>query len=330
MSELEIIETALENLKKDAGIAGKWVPKTRGSYDGKLTLNFGNEKITFLTEIKKELRINQMSDVLDRVNGVNPALVVAGRLLPKVKEELRQNKISYLEANGNFYHRSADKWFLLDTHSSIKFKQNVKNRAFTKTGLRVLFEILNNPELLQKPYRTIAGQTKTSVGNVVNILNGLKKEDFLLHLRKNEFILHNREKLIKKWAEAFEQNLKPVLKIGTFRFLTNENHWTEIDLKENKTFWGGEPGGDILTNYLVPAEFTLYTEESRNELIKNYRLVPDEKGNVQVFKKFWIDSFSKSKAVPPLIAYSDLVNMHDKRCQETAAKIYDTYLRENI
>jgi hypothetical protein len=131
---------------------------------------------------------------------------------------------------------------------------------------------------------------------------------------------------------AYEERLKPALKTGTFRFLKEEDftNWKKLPTRKGKTFLGGEPAGDLFTNFLRPVELTLYTTETRNELIKNYRLVPDEKGNVKVYKKFWQQDEVKDNVVPPLLIYADLVNTNDRRCMETAPKIYDEFLQNKL
>jgi len=101
-------------------------------------------------------------------------------------------------------------------------------------------------------------------------------------------------------------------------------------IKKEKTWWGGEPAGDLLTNYLRPAELTLYTMETRNELIKNYRLIPDENGNVKAYNKFWQHDEVDDNTVPPLLVYADLINSNDRRCTETALKIYDEFLQNKL
>jgi hypothetical protein len=82
-----------------------------------------------------------------------------------------------------------------------------------------------------------------------------------------------------------------------------------------------------LTNFLKPAEIILYTTETRNEIIKNYKLIPDEKGNVKVYQKFWNEvETKKENCVDPLLIHVYLMNENDRRCTETAKKIYYQYL----
>ena len=114
-------------------------------------------------------------------------------------------------------------------------------------------------------------------------------------------------------------------------FLKNEDehNWQKINLKPNHTFWGGEPAGGIITKYLNPEIFTLYTDETRNNLIKNYRLVPEPKGNIKVYKKFWAKNVT-GNTVPPILAYVDLMNTGDQRNIETASKIYNNVLQNKL
>ena len=64
--------------------------------------------------------------------------------------------------------------------------------------------------------------------------------------------------------------------------------------------------------------------------MKNYRLVPDINGNVKIFKKFWENEDVNNNVVHPLLAYTDLINKGDRRCTETAQKIYDEYLQNKF
>lgn len=64
--------------------------------------------------------------------------------------------------------------------------------------------------------------------------------------------------------------------------------------------------------------------------MKKYRLVPDNNGNVKVFKKFWENDAVNNNVVPPLLVYTDLINQGDRRCTETAQKIYDEYLQDKF
>lgn len=59
----------------------------------------------------------------------------------------------------------------------------------------------------------------------------------------------------------------------------------------------------------------------------NYRLLPDEQGAIQVFRRFWEPDGSAQPTAPPLLVYADLMNTQDKRCLQTAEIIFEKYVQ---
>ena len=329
MTAKQEIFKAIENLQLNTPIKAKWNNSDMAALFGRIEFNISDEILTYNIDVKREIRNQYLSEIYNKNEQYKPFMLVAGRISSEIKKELRANNVAYLESNGNFYLKEANKMFWIDAHEPLKIEKDNRNRAFTKTGVKVLFEFLNNPALINQTYRQIAEQTGTSIGNITNIIQGLKQDGFLLSVNSDTFKFNNIEALIQKWSQAFTDNLKPSLRIGSFRFLkkTDLLAWKELNFDTSKIVWGGEPAGDLLTNYLKPEEFTLYTDESRTELIRNYRLISDDKGRIEIYEKFWKDNGSKQKTAPPLIVYADLMGNSDRRSIETAQKIYDEYLQ---
>lgn len=116
-------------------------------------------------------------------------------------------------------------------------------------------------------------------------------------------MLNNKKALIEKWVTAYEEKLKPGLFVGNFRFMhmNADRNWKDMYLDIDRTVWGGEPGGDILTNHLRPEILTLYTNETRKELLDHFRIVPDVQGPVKVYEKFWARAGETIKQKNPII-----------------------------
>ena len=84
----------------------------------------------------------------------------------------------------------------------------------------------------------------------------------------------------------------------------------------------------IQTQFLRPAIFTLYSTESKAELMRNYRLKPDTKGNIHVYLPFTsIENMSENTATHPLLTYADLLNSGEPRNFEVAQKIYENHVK---
>jgi hypothetical protein len=333
MREDKLLQFALENLENTTHIKATAPLKV---YEpdrlGIINLFVENRMFTFNILIKQELRNYDLQMLINQAQVQAPLMIIAERIFPRIKEQLRENHIAYLEANGNIFFNEQGSYIWVDGNKSIESNRDKGNRAFTKTGLKVIFYFLLNEQFINQPYREIANRTDVGLGNINYVMTGLKELGFLLNLNKNEYKLTNKKQLLEKWIVAYEEKLKPSLLIGTFKFLKEDDfyNWQNIHLENQKTVWGGEPAGDLLTHHLRPGELTLYTTETRNELIKHYRLIPDETGNVKAYKKFWNYDEVNYDITPPLLTYVDLLNKNDKRCLETAQMIYEQLLRNNF
>jgi hypothetical protein len=331
LEERTIIE-AIEQLKTTTGIKAHWRKTAPKELDGTMVFEFNGNQYVVYIEAKTGFRNYQLPMLMELKKKYQPLMIIAEHIFPKIKEELRTLGIGYLETNGNIFFKYENIFLWNDGQKRIE-KHNTKlGRAFTKTGLKLLFHFLLNEDLVNKTYREIAIETGVGFGNINFIITDLKQQDYLIPLDKDNYKLINKKELLNKWMDGYEVKLKPDLLIGTFRFLKDQDflNWKMLPIQKKKTWWGGEPAGDLLTKYLRPAELTLYTIEKRNELIKHYKLIPDEKGNVKVYQKFWQHDDGDKNVVPPLLAYADLMNTGDRRCIETAQKVYDGYLQDKF
>jgi len=332
MNEIEILNNAIHNLEKNIPLNWEWkaidYDKDKG-VDGELSIILNNQEKMFFVEIKKDVKNHQLFNILNYKNKFTHFLLVAEKLYPKVKKELRENRVNYLEGNGNVYINTDDLFLYVDTNEVTKTLKEKGNRAFTKTGLKVIFHFLLKPKLINQTQREIAEVTNVALGNIPLIINGLLETNLIARLDKNEYVINNYEELLNKWITEFEQTLKPTLFKQRFRFQNKDKDWRTIPLNTDKTVWGGEPAGDIITNHLRPEKFILYTKETTKELILNYKLLPDDEGEIMVYDRFWNNDYNTNTA-PKELVYTDLMITDDKRCKETAKIIFNEYIEPNL
>ncbi|TXD83637.1 hypothetical protein ESY86_08850 [Subsaximicrobium wynnwilliamsii] len=332
MTNFDIFNNAIHNLEKDIPMTWDWKPIVDVIdmvIDGELKMTLNNKTTLYLVEIKKDVKNHQLQNILHYNKEFQNFLLVAEKLFPKVKEELRENNVNYIEGNGNVYINHNDVFLYIDTNKTIKTKKDKGNRAFTKTGLKVIFHFLLNPQLINDTQRDIAAITNVALGNIPLIIHGLLKTNFILRLNKNEYIINDYEALLNKWITEFEQTLKPTLFKQRFRFQNEIQDWRAIQLNQEKTVWGGEPAGDILTNHLRPEKFILYTKETVKDLMLNYRLIPDDNGNIWAYDLFWNGQFNETTA-PKELVYAELMIGNDKRSKETANIILNERIKPNL
>ena len=332
--QIEIVKTALEAFYRQTQVKTDWTEGVIDEQDSIVTIYFNQKKPQqFLVEVKKEIRNHHLDKLLKQQGDNHPTLVIAEHILPKTKEALQKHNICYMETNGNIYLNRLPLYFLwIDTKTPKVLTREV-NRAFTKTGLKVVFLLLADEGFVHQTYRAIADAAEVGLGNVNNIIRGLKDLRLIIQKNDRELLLPQKKALLDRWVPAYEQRLKPTLHIGNFRFMDPNTffRWKTLPLQP-QTIWGGEPAGDLYTDNLNPERLTLYTIETRGELMKHYRLIPDDKGNVEVYRKFWNTKTNDAveNAVPPLLAYTDLINTGTQRCLETANRIYEKYLKNKL
>lgn len=320
----DIIHNAIENLRKTTGIDAFWRKDTQ--LDGYLELLMPGQKRNFVMEIKNEVRPHQVYQLENQQLKYKDFLVVANHIFPKVKEELRLMGIAYLEANGNIFLKKDNVFLFVDTNKHINPAKGKGNRAFTKTGLKVLFHLLQHKEHINLPQRELAKMADVGLGNIPQIIEGLKATGYLLLLNKNNYVWDKRRELLERWVEAYGTVLKPKLRKEHY---TYQGDWKNIAFNNELTVWGGEPAADLLTNYLRPEKFTIYTKENRANLMKNYRLIPKQNGEIEVLEMFWKQN-ENEQTTPAIIVYADLLLEGGKRNKETAIKILNEYIQPNL
>jgi hypothetical protein len=330
MREKEIVHTALEHLDPDL-VEGEWHPFNNDNkgIDGELTLTYENQRIHFDAIVKKEFRTYQVEQIIDRVHGYTNPMVIAYTLYPALKKKLVEHRVNYLEANGNLFVKTDKVFVFIERDKKLPKLKTTGNRAFTPTGLKVVFGFLRDKQLLNRTQREIAQETGVALGNIPKIIKGLRETGYVYKVNKRNYAVNDWEELLHKWIGEYKNTLQPTLDKGTFRFKPADKDWREVRLHIPDTIWGGEPAGDILTNYLRPEELTIYTDETKKDLMMHYGLMPDNEGNIQVYEKFWKEE-EERKTAPEILVYADLMNTNDKRCIETAKMIYNERIKPTL
>lgn len=326
------MEEAFTQLERNTGIRSSWNYQD-AEVDGEADLIIEGRQFHAYLAIKREVRQYQLENLLNQAKRFQPFMVVAQDIFPTIKEQLRAEKVAYLDTAGNIFINREGTYLWIEGHKKAKKNKIVTNRAFTKAGLKVVFYMLLEPDAINMPYRQLAERTDVALGNIQNVLQGLKDAGFILQIDKQRRMLHNKKALLRRWIDGYRETLKPALHIGNFRFWNKEaaHHWGELVFPEHVTaVWGGEPAAAMMTNYLNPQQLTLYTN-TKNTLVPKWRLMPAEDGELHIYEQFWQwPEQQRGMTAPPLLVYADLLITDDPRCAETAQMIYEKFLRDEF
>ncbi len=324
--EQALLEKALANLPPEIGHKTEWevyVPDFNYRVDARVTFNPNNKKaIVRNVEIKKEIRKHHIPQLKELQDKVGPLMLVAERLYPNIKKALNEEGIDWIDVAGNIHLEEGETLIWIDHHTTTPIQQK-KNRAFTKTGLKVVFLFLHNEAWLNRTYREIAEAADVALGNIKHILDGLKEHKFVYAKNEDLLKLKNRDKLLDQWITAFADELKARIQKGRYNFINKEaeQNWKSLQLDE-QDHWGGEPAADLLTNDLKPVQYLLYTKKNRAELMKELKLMPDENGKVEIREPYWTIENVLPNIAPRLVIYTDLIVTGDPRNIKIAEEIY--------
>jgi hypothetical protein len=338
MKEAEILQHAVESLENLTGAKAtikRTVSLNRYRWDALLHLAAGTATGDFKTEVKANVLPATLAQLMEKLQSEN-GLLVAKYISNPAKTILEEQGINYLDMAGNCFIRNDQGIFWLIRGQSLPEEaRDIKHETFHKNGIKLLYALLLQEDWLNESYRFLASKANIAASTVGDILSDLKASKFLWQINEQQMALANKPELLAQWVAAFNKKLKPKLSSGKFRFANNVilQDWKKLNLGYN-AFWGGEPAADLLTHYLQPGAWTIYTNLDRRALLKELQLVPDPRqGNVEVYSIFWNEaeeSFINPvlKTVSPLLVYADLTGSGDSRNLETAKRIYEQYLKD--
>lgn len=338
MKEEQILLPALNRLTDITGIEARIlnIPgKKNGAVDAIIEISKGKQSYILEADVKTELRTAALSNVLNKQKATDGKIIIISSYIPNpMKDELKANGISYIESSGNCYIETSGIYVYVSDQKSPPLKTNEETKLWAPSGMKFLFAVLLDPDLLNSSYRNIAYKAGVALGNVGNFIYEMKREGYVIIGARNKqqiLLLENRIMLIDKWADIYRAVLRPKQLVGKFRFNRKEDreNWYSHTASDLGIYWGGEAAGAILTKYLSPEVYTIYSNEDRFELMKKMKIVPDQNGEVELLRPFWnVEVFNtNADTVPPLLAYAELISSFDSRNRETAMRIKEKYVK---
>ncbi|MFC7278186.1 type IV toxin-antitoxin system AbiEi family antitoxin [Paractinoplanes rhizophilus] len=320
----ELLDSALTQLA-DAGVVVAEIGGDDRNAGGRLLqLSLGGRTCTY--EVQLRTKVSPASAQTSRPSPGRKLLLVAPHISDQTGEALRRQHVHYVDSVGNMFLRGDG--LLLDVRGrrgpAIRPGTPGKPlRAFKSSGLKVIFALLADPDLVTATYREISRASGVSLGTVQWVLAELETAGYVT---TNPRQLHRTRKLFDRWVEAYAFDLWPRLTLATFDAM-NPDWWKNADdsVRAAGALWGGESAAHRINPRLRPQKAVLYATEVPRQLAIDYRFRnPHGDGGVEVRQLFWHLPAKPSLTVPTPLIYGDLVASADPRLTEAAAD-----LREN-
>jgi hypothetical protein len=333
--EKTVVEKALDVFRKKTRIDVDFLFDKTGTDlygDGIVRLAHEGKKWEFKAEVK--LRVNRATIALlkQKMDRAGEGLLVTDYVNPELAEMMRNQGIFFIDVIGNAFIDTPPLYIFVKGEKQNKvLKTKPVKRLFKPGGLKLIFALLNNPGMEKATYRDMAKAANVALGTVDFVITELKELGFLIDMEKKGRQLLKTEQLLRRWVEAYPENLKP--KLVQEKFRTNAYHWwKDIKPADFGLLWGGEIAAAKLTGHLKPEKYTIYTYQLPGKLIYKFKFQKDPNGNVEILTPFWTFGWelAENGFVPPLLIYADLMATGDARAIEAAETIYDNYLARLI
>ncbi len=324
-NERRILNAARQALQRATGLNAKIQPqpaaKGRGG-DTVLELTANNRKLRLRAEVKTVDRFEVPA--LLKAQGdrhTKRTLLVAPYITREVAERCRELGVPFIDTAGNAYLAAPGLFvYIVGNNKPAEFRRD-RFRALNPAGLQIAFALACQPSLVENTYREIAARAGVALGTVGAVMKDLEARGYLRFKPKRKLL--DPEHLVEEWVTHYPVTLRP--KLHPRRFRADVERLQKGDLRHQNAYWGGEPAAEKLTQYLKPAQFTIYAHEPIARLIAAGRMRAEPAGNIEILDVFW--NFDPDKhfpdVVPPLLAYADLLATRDGRDAEAARMIYD-------
>lgn len=327
-----LVNAAVAAFGKQTGLS--IYPEIKNPESGSVQLFLEGGHEPFEAYVKTTLTKQNLSSVIYEMSQekvAQPKLLIAPYINPNLMEKLREAKVFCLDAAGNAFIQKLPIYvFIKGNKPTSEATVIKKGRAFQYAGLKVVFALLQNPNLLHQAYREIAEKSGVALGSIGGVLDDLVHQGYI-RMDGKERIFQDRKGLLQRWVEEY-----PVLKqkhfIGSFTS-DNPHWWKEVDIANFEGVWGGEIAADTYTNYLQAKDAVVFIpEEQKSSLLKSARLKKrkaDQEGIcIDLIEPFWAEGTVSRKGdlAPPLLVYADLIHSKDARNLDTAKRIHEQYL----
>ena len=245
-------------------------------------------------------------------------------ITPSLTDLMVKHDCPYADIAGNLFIRNGDTVVLVQNPKKPQplERKYTRGRAWTLTGLKVLFLLLTEDGALNWPYRKIAEYSGASLGSVRYVMADLKNSSSIAEVN-GQVRWSNKSTAVADWSIAYKTKLLPAL---------DRRFYAGDILKEGWRFQLAVSGETAVQELalLKSRRFLAYKHGNINLCIAQNRWRESAEGNIEIRQAFWPECRMFAERVPWLLGYADLLAEDDPRCNEAALEIYHRDLEARL
>ena len=241
---------------------------------------------------------------------------------PVMARKFNRRSISYVDCAGNLSLKIEQcKLYARGKKPSGLRVKRMRGRAFNSTGLKLIFAIFNNPDLLHATYREISTKVNIALGSVGPVMDDLFNSGYILDDGQRQLV--NKKRLFERWVDGYLEKLRPKQILSCYRSDV-EGWWKDADPDKFNGLWGGDVFIARSTPFMLPETTSLYfyTDDAQKKFVDYYGLKSDDEGDICIYKAFWSNTLAGSKKISPMVMYADIVDSINPGSWDVAKTFY--------
>ena len=330
--DIEMIISTLEEFKEITGLDYQLDTRNINTKEGdeksRVDILNNGKRLRFLLKPRSKVLPEDIASMEKEELPEEKMLLISTYISPKAKNLLRNKNISYVDTVGNAYMNRPELYIFIENGKSNRSELTINSRAFNKSGLKVLYLLLTEPEFLNIPYREIGKYSDVAIDTVSKTYKDILREKFIVKVSKRNYRFLDKERLFVEWVKSYNRHLRPKLRFRQFQWIDPKNDWKKMELPKH-TYWGGESAAELLTEKIFASRFRIYSNQPIPELAKALKISPSAGGELTVVEKFWIRE-SASIIANPMLVYADLLFEGEPRLVEIANQIYKEFIHDQL
>ncbi|WP_321366432.1 type IV toxin-antitoxin system AbiEi family antitoxin [uncultured Desulfuromusa sp.] len=261
-------------------------------------------------------------------------LLVSHYISPQMASLLKQKGIEYADCAGNLYLNQMPLYIEIGGQKHPP-KAPGSDRIFRTAGLKLVYLLLRNPQVVNATYRTLADDAGIALGAIGDLFSELEKRGNIAVDNNGTRDLKAVEELLQRWQLGYLETLRPKLLLQRCQ-LASGYDINQIPEQLQKiavgkeVLIGGELGAAILTSKFQPQSAVLYLQpELQLKTMLQLHLVPDPDGDITLLQPFGSQCHWSGwqpdgiTLADPLLTFAEL---YGSATDQVADKLYHQYL----
>lgn len=334
MRDQELLDAAVQAFEAETGQRLRAKDKAKGkgkagSSTGDATLRLRGSNAKFHALLRPWAHQKDFGALAHQLLKLDRPMLVSDWVSPDLADHLKADDIAYIDCAGNAYIKAGDTYVWVsgrprprhiqeESHPDYArdehwVRDDPASKSMSPAGLRLVYQLLAQPELVNASYRKLAAASGIALGNIGGVLSELLDADFLVIKGKGKTPRRefgNFAGLLQQFSETWPVKLRHKLLLGSFSS-KNANWHETFDPGEFGAQWGGEKAAQLLIGRPVPQSLMLYLHrpEQLPKLLAKAKLKPVDTGadnaSVEIYQSFWRDE--GQICAHPVLIYADLV-----------------------